>query len=89
MNGFYLKKFSLKSQFLVNSNIKELQERLKIKNTKSLIRNAIFQIFNNLDQYYNENSKHRDGDIDEYENEYLIYQTALLMRYVHLIIKCT
>jgi len=48
---------------------------------------VIFQIFSYLDQYFNENSKHQDGDIDEIENEFLVYQTGLLMRCLNRVIK--
>jgi hypothetical protein len=76
-------KFKLRNNDGLASNIKKLGVVLK-KNQKDLIiRNIIFQIFNYLDQYFNENSKHKDGDIDEPENEYLIYQTGLILRYVN------
>jgi len=51
-----------------------------------VIRNIIFQIFKLLDRYFNENSKHQDGAINEAENEYLIYQTGLLLRYVDKVV---
>jgi hypothetical protein len=71
----------------LNANIGELQLKLKADGRASEIRNIIFQIFNYLDSFYNEHSKHNDGDINEEENEYLIYQTGVLMRYIDKAIK--
>lgn len=67
-------------------NIKTLQTNIKGKSDPK-VRNIIFQTFNCLDQYFNENSKHKDGNIDEPENEFLIYQTGLLMRYINSSLK--
>ncbi|MCJ7647258.1 MAG: hypothetical protein MUP85_01470 [Candidatus Lokiarchaeota archaeon] len=67
----------------LDANISELQAKLKAGGRDPMIRNIIFQIFNYLDKYFNENSKHKDGDIDEIENEYLIYQVGLLLRYIN------
>jgi len=64
-------------------NIIELQKLLKIKNLDSQIRNTILQVFTFMDQYFNENSKHNDGNINEQENEFLVYQIGLLMRYIN------
>ena len=49
-------------------------------------RNIIFGTFNYLDKYFNENSKHGDGNINEPENEFLIYQVGLFMRYIDKVI---
>jgi hypothetical protein len=76
-------RFKLKNQKGLDANIKELQSRLKQDGIESTIRNIIFQVFSYLDQYFNENSKHNDGDINEAENEFLIYQAGVLMRYIH------
>lgn len=46
------------------------------------MRNIIFQNFNFIDKYFNENSKHNDGDLQNFDNEFVIYQTGLLMRYI-------
>jgi len=67
----------------LNGNITELQIKLKSNKRDTQVRNIIGSIFSYLDQYFNENSKHNDGDIDDSENEFLIYQTGLLMRYVN------
>ena len=32
--------------------------------------------------YLNDSDKHQNGNINESENEFLIYQTGLLMRYI-------
>ena len=66
----------------LDKNIQELAKKLKENRRDAIIRNIAFQTFSLLDQYFNENSKHKDGDIDEAENEFLIYQTGLLMRYI-------
>lgn len=76
-------RFRLGNQKGLRGNIKELRERLKSDNRDPMIRNIIFQIFSYLDQYFNENSKHKDGNINEAETEFLIYQVGLLMRYIH------
>lgn len=70
----------------LKNNISELQRRMKEDNRKPQIRNIITQVFKYLDQYFNENSKHQDGEIDEAENEYLIYQVGVLMRYINKVI---
>ncbi len=73
----FLKEF-LGNKKGLNSNIPELHNHLKDNNLKNIINNLL----RNLDIYFNEQSKHDDGDISEEENEYLIYQVALLMRYL-------
>ncbi len=75
-------RFKLSNQKGFTANIQELTVRLKAEKRDSFVRNIIFQTFSNLDQYFNENSKHKDGDIDANENEFLVYQVGLLMRYL-------
>lgn len=75
-------RFKLKNQKGLDKNRKELQKRLKADGRDSSIRKIIFQTFSYLDTYFNENSKHKNGNIKEEENEFLIYQTGLLMRYI-------
>ncbi len=67
----------------LNANITELQTKLKADKRDAQVRNIAGSIFSYLDQYFNENSKHNDGDIDDSENEFLIYQTGLLTRYIN------
>lgn len=67
----------------LKENIIVLLNALKTNGNDKEIRKIIFQVFNYLDEYFNENSKHNDGDIDETECEYLIYQTGLLLRYIN------
>ena len=67
----------------LNANIGELQKRLKQDGRDPQVRNIIFHSFSFLDQYFNEKSKHKDGDISDSENEFLIYQVGLLMRYIN------
>ena len=79
-------RFKLQNQKGLKENIIELQKRLKGDKRDPFLRNIIFQTFTCLDQYFNENSKHKDGDINKPENEFLIYQIGLLMRYIHNVI---
>lgn len=76
-------KFKLKNKKGLQANISELQKRLKNNGYNTQIRNIISQIFTYMDQYFNENCKHNDGEINEQENEFLIYQIGLLMRYIN------
>ncbi len=71
----------------LQANIKQVQSDLKSNGSDSSVRNIIFSTLNYLDTYFNDNSKHNDGDIDEAECEFLIYQTGLLMRYIDKVIK--
>ena len=76
-------RFKLKNQKGLDANITQIQTQLKNDSRDPAVRNMIFQVFSYLDKYFNENSKHMDGDIDEAENEFLIYQAGVLMRYIH------
>lgn len=75
-------RFKLDNQRGLVENIREIQKRFKDEKISTEIRNIITQVFSYLDKYFNENSKHNDGDIDEVENEFLLYQSGLLMRYM-------
>jgi hypothetical protein len=72
----------LKNSKGLKANTSEIGEYLKKIKNPSQIRNIISQIFGYLDQYFNDNSKHNDGNISEVETEFLIYQVSLLMRYI-------
>ncbi len=76
-------RYKLKNKKGLNANITELQTKLKSDGRDSQVRNILGSTFSYLDQYFNENSKHNDGDINDSENEFLIYQTGLLIRYVN------
>lgn len=76
-------RFKLHNSKGLRENIRELQNKLKEKKKDEFIRQIIYSVFNFMDEYFNENSKHKDGDIDENEIEYLIYQSGVLMRYVN------
>ncbi len=80
-------RFKLKNYKGLDKNIEELGKILKGIYRDSTIRNIIFQTFDYINKYFNENSKHKDGNIDETENEYLIYQVGVLMRYINRAIK--
>ncbi|MBC6415943.1 MAG: hypothetical protein GDA46_06090 [Bdellovibrionales bacterium] len=71
----------LKNQKELQENIETLQKKIK-NNSNVEVRNIIIQIFKYLDKYFNEQSKHNDDNIKDSENEFLIYQTGLLMRYI-------
>ena len=79
-------RYKLNNQKGLDKNIKTLQKELKQENTPPEIRNIILKTFDCLDKYFNEHSKHGDGHIKEPENEFLIYQTGLLSRYINKII---
>lgn len=67
----------------LKSNILEISKRLKNEKSPLQARNIIVNVFNYIDNYFNEESKHKDGDLNENEAEFLIYQIALLMRYIN------
>lgn len=67
------------------ANKNEITKILKTQEVDSQIRKIISQIFGYLDIYFNENSKHNDGELKEYDNEFLIYQVGLMLRYIHQI----
>ena len=71
----------------LKGNLKNLQTRLKEGSGEAQVRNIISQTASYLDQYFNDNSKHADGDIGEPENEFLIYQVGLLARYIDKVIE--
>lgn len=66
----------------LSSNITEVGKTLKAQKSPTQVRNIIMSTFSHLDHFFNENSKHNDGDLEEADAEFLIYQTTLLMRYI-------
>lgn len=76
-------RFKLGNTKNLSNNILVLLIKLKEKGTNKEIRNLIQKNFNYLDKYFNEHSKHGDGEISEIENELLIYQVGLLLRYIY------
>lgn len=76
-------RFKMKNQKGLKANIDDLSKKLKNDRKDSQVKNIITQTFGILDQYFNENSKHNDGDIDDSENEFLIYQSGVLMGYIN------
>lgn len=64
------------------NNLTKLGQLLKDEKSPAQTRNIVAQTFGYLDKYFDDNSKHNDGDIAEDEAEFLIYQVALLMRYI-------
>jgi len=76
----------LNNQQGLDKNIKNLQDKLNTNGSPTEIRNIIFQILTYLDKYFNEHSKHKEA-VDAVENEFLIYQAGLLMRYIDNVLK--
>ena len=75
--------YKLSNSTGLKGNISKLQKILKEDKKDSNIRNILFSVFRYLDEYFNDNSKHNDGNIDDTECEYLIYQTGVLLRYIN------
>ena len=79
-------RYKLENQKGLKQNIQVLQGKLKEHESQPQIRNIIFKTFDYLDKFFNEHSKHGDN-IGKAENEFLIYQTGLLMRYINTLDK--
>ncbi len=75
-------RYKLENKKGLKENIKELGKTLKNNKSDKDIRKVIFSTFGYLDNYFNDNSKHK-SKVDENENEYLIYQCSLLMNYIN------
>jgi len=80
-------KNKLENTKALKENTKSIEPILKGKGTNSQVAKITGQIFNYLDTYFNDNSKHNDGIISEEENEFLIYQVGVLLRYINNAIK--
>jgi len=76
-------RYKLENTKGLGANITEIQKKLKSDGRDVQVRNIIGSILNYLDKYFNENSKHNDGDINDAENEFLIYQAGSLLKYVN------
>lgn len=76
-------RFKLKNSANLDPNINALGKQLKANSISRELSNIITQMFSYLEKYFNENSKHNDGDVGEHESEFLIYQVAVLMRYIN------
>lgn len=79
-------RFKLKNSKGLDGNLKELSTQLKELKVSSQIKTIIHQSLTLLDTYFNEHSKHNDGEIGEAENEFLLYQSGLLMRYINKVL---
>lgn len=75
-------RYKLENKESFEKNIKILGEKLKNNETQNEIKNIIFKTFDYLSKCFNKHSKH-GNNIDELENEFLIYQTGLLLRYIN------
>jgi hypothetical protein len=75
-------RFKLKNKKGLKENISEINKIHKADDKDVQIRKIISAVFSYLDEYFNENAKHKDGDINDNECEYIIYQTGVLLRYI-------
>ena len=73
-------KFSNEKNY--KENLKLLKAKAKDQGVDPQIAAIIANVFSKIDLYFNENSKHFDGEIGEPECEFLIYQTGVLLRYI-------
>lgn len=76
-------RFKLNNDKGLEANLEETGRILKSNKSEQTIRNIIQIVFKYLDKYFNDNEKHGDGDLTEYETHYLVYQVASLMYYVN------
>ncbi len=72
----------LENNIGLQANISEISKKLKNQKSPAQTRNIVATNFGHLNQFFNENSKHGDGDLEESDAEFLIYQIALLMKYI-------
>lgn len=75
-------RIQLKNQVGLKENISEIKNRFKEDGRPAQAKNIICYVLTCLDQFFNDESKHNDGDLNEGDNEFLIYQVALLLRYL-------
>lgn len=76
-------RFFFKNKQGLERNINNLKDYFKIeKKEVKQIKQILFDFFNYLDKFYNENSKHDDGDVDQAICELIILQTGLLLKYL-------
>ncbi len=79
-------RYKLNNDKQLLANKWELFKKIKEKGWDKQITNIIESIFSYLDIYFNENTKHKTEVISEEENEFLIYQVWLLLRYISKIL---
>lgn len=77
----YLRHLLDNSQGL-KENISTIGRKLKEDHSPSEVRNQISQFLILMDKFFNENSKHHDGPIDDAECEFAIFCAATIMRYL-------
>ncbi|MCX7119971.1 MAG: hypothetical protein NTZ86_08960 [Legionellales bacterium] len=75
-------KFTLQNQKGLKENIKIIEPRLKNDHKINEIRSIFHSYLDVMDKFFNENSKHKDGDIGAADCEFIIFLAALLMRYL-------
>lgn len=66
----------------LKENIGLVGKTLKSLEKQSEIRSLFHSFLDYLDKFYNDNSKHQDGEIGEAECELIILQTGLLVKYL-------
>jgi hypothetical protein len=67
----------------LKENRQAIEDILNAKGANSQVAKITGLIFNYLDHYFDSHSKHNRGVISEAENEFLIYQVGLLLRYIN------
>lgn len=75
-------RFKLNNKNGLAANISEIGKWLKNEKAPAQARNIVSQTLGYLDQLFNENSKHNDGDLGEEDAEFLIYQVGLILRFI-------
>lgn len=76
-------RFKLKNKKSLENNIIELAKELKNHRAEQNIINMIIDVFKKMGTYFNDNSKHGAGALTKYEAWYLVYQSAIFIRYIH------
>lgn len=66
----------------LDGNIKILEQKLKEIGKQNEIKSIFHKFFDILDKFFNENTKHNDGNVGEAECEFIILQAGLLLKYL-------
>lgn len=80
-------RFKLENKNGLAANITEIGKLLKNEKSPVQARNIVVQTLGYLDQFFNENSKHNDGNLGEEDAEFLIYQVGLVLRFIEKHVK--
>lgn len=66
----------------LQGNIKLLDDKLKSIGKPNEIKSICHKFFDIMDKFFNDNTKHNDGDISEAECELIILQAGVLLKYI-------